>query len=117
MIARLPPDQRIVRQGVGVAVSLRPGDPALAFHHLDEAIGETEHHLFGRPGGSLGGRVEAADRARQSGDGGAAGETVLLQQQNARARPGGSECRRDAGCAAADHQDIRVEGQLPALVP
>ena len=117
MIARLPPNQGIVRQRVGIAVSLRPGDPALAFHHLDEAIGETEHHLLRRLGGSFGGRIEAADRARKSGDGGAAGETVFFQQQNARACPGGSECRRDAGCAAADDENIRVERQLPALVP
>ena len=109
VIAGFAPDQGIVRQRIGVAVSLRLGDAALFLHHLDEAVGETEHHLFGRLCGAFGRRIEAADRSRQSGDRGAAAETVFFQQQNAGARPGGGERRRDPGGAAADHQNIRVE--------
>ena len=78
VVAGFAPNQWIMRQRVGVAVALRLGDPALGLHHLDEAVGKTKHHLFGRLCRAFGRGIETAHRSRETGNGGAAAEAVLL---------------------------------------
>ena len=44
IVSRLAPHERIVRQRKGLAVADGIGHPALYPHHIEEAIGESEHY-------------------------------------------------------------------------
>ena len=80
VVGRLAPHQRVVDPGPGLAVALRRCQAAARLEQADELVGEAEHHLA-RPGvGPIARLVEAADRAREPGDGAAAAEAVALDQ-------------------------------------
>jgi hypothetical protein len=109
MVACLAPDQGImaVRESLAITDGIR--DAALHLHHVQKAIGETEHHFLGRRRAVVGCSVKPADRAGQARHCRAAAKAVFLQQQDAGTRScrggGGSEASR----TSADDKDVGFE--------
>ena len=113
----LAPDQRVMHP---VSMSCRRGRPAQARPYPragGELLGKSEYHLL-RPGRAVVRRlVEAAHRARHSGDRAAAAEAVALDQRDAQALARRRHRRRNAGRAAADHQHVAGQHLIGSAGP
>ena len=116
VVGGLAPHQRVVHPRPGLAVAQRRRQAAARLEQADELVGEAEHHLA-RPGvGPVARLVEAADRAREAGDGAAAAKAVALDQHHAQALPRRGDGGGDAGRAAAGDQHVGVDLQRGAPV-
>ena len=104
-VSRFAPHQRVMDDGVRLAVDLRLGEPATRTERLGETVREAEDHLLrGVP--RFAGGVEPANRAGHARNGRTATKAVALDQHSRLAQFGGDRGGSYAGGPAADYQDI-----------